>query len=181
MAQMQYDVKRHRQRVSEVDLSKDIAKFAPGWKATHCARELHAGLRGKASCQCGVEHQKDEMRAGLLEKLGGRNNVLVTYPLRDFLPCVLTKKVNVPAGKTTTLKLGVGHGPRGGWTLVVKANNKMLAERKIDKNTCKDGWTAVTVDLSAYAGDSVNIELQNRADGWSCEAGYWSRIAVQSE
>jgi len=183
MAQIKYDVEKHRWRIGEIDLSEAVAKFAPGWKAANCARELHAGLRGKASCQCGVEHQKDEMRAGLLEELGGRNNVLVTYPLRDFLACLLTKKVNVPAAKTTTLKLDVGHGPRGGWTLVVKANNKMLAEKKIDKNTCKDGWTArtVEVDLSAYAGESVNIELQNRADGWSCEAGYWSRIAVQSE
>ena len=193
MAQMKYDVKKHQWRIGErwpmsagvEDFSKAVARFASGWKAANCARELHAHLRGWGSmeglCHCGVQHSKGGDLAGLRDKWGGRDNVLVSYPLRDFVPCVLTKKVDAPVGKTTTLTLGVGHDSRGDWTLVVKANNKMLAERKIDKNTCKDGWTAVTVDLSAYAGEPVNLELQNRANSWSCEAGYWPRIAVQSE
>ena len=89
-------------------------------------RELHAHLRGAGTssdfCQCVVEHSKGGDVAGLREKWGGRDKVLVSYPLRDFVPCVLTRKADVPSGKTTTLRLGVGHDSRGDWTLVVKAN-----------------------------------------------------------
>jgi len=193
MAQIEYDVKKHRWRIGErwpmkagiEDFSKAVARLAPGWKAANCARELHAHLRGMGTssdfCQCGVQHPKGEDHAGLRDKWGGRDNVLVSYPLRDFVPCVLTKKVDAPVGKKTTLTLDVGHDSRGDWTLVVKASGKMLAEKKIAKDTCTDGWTTVIVNLSAYAGKSVSLELQNRANNWSCEAGYWSRIAVQSE
>ncbi len=193
IAQMKYNVKKHRWRIGErwpmkdgiEDFSKAVARFAPGWKAANCARELHAHLRGMGTssdfCQCGVQHPKGEDHAQLRDKWGGRDNVLISYPLRDFVPCVLTRKVDAPIGKKTTLTLDIGHDSRGDWTLVVKANGKVLAEKKIAKDTCTDGWTTVIVDLSAYAGKSVNLELQNRANSWSCEAGYWSRIGIQSK
>ena len=77
--------------------------------------------------------------------------------------------------------LGVGHDPLGDWTLVVKINGKTLTKKKIGKGTCTDGWTEVTVDLSTYAGKSVKLDLENRANGWSWEAGYWSQIVITSE
>ena len=193
MALMKYDVKKHRWRIGErfpmkagvEAFQKAVERFAPGWDAASCARELHAHLRGVGTssdfCQCGAEHSKGGDVAGLRDKWGGRDKVLVSYPLREFVPCVLRKNVDVPAGRKTTLRLGVGHDSRGGWTLVVKANGKVLVEKKIAKDTCRDGWTTVIVDLSDYAGKSVDLELLNRANNWSCEAGYWSRIDIQSE
>jgi len=147
-------------RSARKEISKAVETFAPGWQVADCGGEMNPGLR---------------------EEWSGRKRVLVTHPLSEAVPCVLTKKVDVPEGKRSTLILGVGHDPHGDWTLAVKVNGKTLTEKKIGKGTCRDGWTEVAVDLSAYAGKSVKLELENRADGWSWEAGYWSRIVVGSE
>jgi hypothetical protein len=39
----------------------------------------------------------------------------------------------------------------------------------------------VQVDLSDPAGKTVNLELVNQPNGWSWEAAYWAKIAVESE
>ncbi|MHC4148829.1 MAG: hypothetical protein ACYSR5_05020 [Planctomycetota bacterium] len=39
----------------------------------------------------------------------------------------------------------------------------------------------VNVDLAAYAGKDVKIELVNKANGWEWETGLWSRIELISE
>ena len=145
---------------AKTDISKAVEKFAPGWKVADCGAAMEPGLR---------------------DKWGGRDNVLVTHPLSESVPCVLTRKLDVSPSTKTTLTLDVAHDPNGDWTLVVKANGKKLTRKKISKETCTDGWTTVKVDLSTLAGKSVELELQNCADGWAWEAGYWSRIAVQSE
>ncbi len=149
-----------RHRAAKKDISKAVAKFAAGWKVANCGADTNPGMRAS---------------------WGGRNNVLVTHPLSGSTPCVLTKKVDVPRGKTTKLTLGVGHDPRGDWTLVVKIDGKPLIQKKIGRNTCKGGWTTVTADLSTYAGKSVMLSLENRADGWNYETGYWSQIVIKSE
>jgi hypothetical protein len=93
----------------------------------------------------------------------------------------LSKTVEVPAGKKTTLKFAVSHYPEGDWTLVVKGDGKDLLTKKIGKETCPGGWAEITVDLSSFAGKSVKLELVNKADGWSWEAGYWADMAIVSE
>ena len=64
---------------------------------------------------------------------------------------------------------------------MVKIDGKQVANETISKQACKNGWKDVTVDLSPYAGKSVKVELENRANGWMYEAGCWSGIAVKSE
>jgi hypothetical protein len=39
----------------------------------------------------------------------------------------------------------------------------------------------VTIDLSAYAGDAVQIELLNQANGWEWETGLWAQIDFVTE
>ncbi|MHC5053267.1 MAG: ADP-ribosylglycohydrolase family protein [Planctomycetota bacterium] len=140
------------------DISKAVAKFAPGWTVAGCGRDMDPGLK------------KREL---------GRDNVLLTHPLNQTTPCTLKRSVALPAGKRSQLKLVVGHYPRGDWTLVVKADGKKLLTRKISRNTTERGWATVLVDLSAHAGKTVKLELENRADGWSWEAGYWAEIAIE--
>ena len=143
----------------KVDIAEAVAKFAPGWKVGECGSDMEPGLRGE---------------------LGGRKNVLVTHPMSTEKPCTLSREVPVPAGKPK-LVLGVGHHPRGDWVLAVKADGKELHKQLVAKSTAKGGWLAVEVDLSPFAGRSVKLELENRANGWSWEAAYWSRIAIESE
>ena len=142
------------------DLSKAISKFAPGWKVAKCG---------------------DDMNPGLLNEWADKKNVLMTHPLSRTVGCVLSKKVKIPAGKKTTLRLVVGHHPEGDWTLLVKADGKELLKTLVGKETAENGWMQTDVDLSAYAGKQIKLELVNKASDWQWEAGYWARIELISE
>jgi len=139
-----------------VDLSKEMSRFAPGWKVTKC--------RAKGS-------------QGLCDALG-RKNVLVTHPLDKDLGCVISRKVQIGEGKTV-LRLTLGHHPSGDWDLIVKVNGKEEFKKTIAKKTAQKGWLDVEVDLSKYAGKKVKIELVNQPTGqWLHEAGYWGKIKL---
>lgn len=142
------------------DLSKAIEQFAPGWKVAQCGEDMDPGLR---------------------EQLRGRKNVLVTHPLNPEIGCVISRTVKLPANKDTTLKLVVGHDPRGDWDLIVKVDGKELLRKTIGPETTTVGWVDVSVDLSRYAGRSVKIELINEPTGWRYEAGYWAEISLVSQ
>ena len=141
------------------DLSEAIAKFAPGWKVTKCG---------------------DDMEVGLFPELRGRKNVLVTHPLNQDIGCVISRAVQLPSGKRSVLGLLVGHDPRGDWDLIVKINGQQLLRKPIDMETTAVGWTEIAVDLSRYAGESVELELVNEPTGWRYEAAYWAEISLQS-
>lgn len=153
-------VRRQGASAGLADLHASLAKFAPGWAAANCGTSMSPGLK--------VEW-------------GKRRNVLVTHPANETTPCTLSRTVEIPEGKKTTLVLDVAHDPGGDWVLVVKAGGEQLVTKEISQATAQRGWTTVEVDLSPMAGKTVKIELENRANGWMCEAGYWSRIAIESE
>jgi hypothetical protein len=121
------------------------------------------------------------MDTGLRAEEQGRKNVFVTHPLNRDIPCVLSRKLEIPATKKTTLNLTVGHHPTGDWNLIVRADKRELLRKPIGKTTATDGWLEVTVDLSEYAGKSILLELVNKPTGWAWEAGYWARISVETK
>ncbi len=141
-------------------IGPSFQRFAPGWKIKDCGSEMEPGLH---------------------EKWGGRKNVFVTHPRDKNTGCTLSRTVEVPAGKTTHLRLVVGHNPKGDWDLIVKVDGKELLKRSVGKDTAPGGWMEVAVDLSPYAGKAVKLELVNQPSGWSFEAAYWARIAVESQ
>ena len=98
----------------------------------------------------------------------------------ETVGCVLSRTVE-PAGEPgSTLKLVVGHDPRGDWDLIVKANGEQLLRKTIGPETTSLGWTEVSVDLSPYSGQTVKLELVNEPTGWRFEAAHWAEIALQS-
>jgi len=139
---------------------KDLETLFPGWKMSNCGPDMDPGLRA-------------EYR--------GKKNVFMTHPLNREVGCTLSKNVDIPAGRKTTLKLAVAPDDRGDWTLAVKADGNQLLNKKIGPETASEGWVEVEVDLSDLAGKSVLLELINQPDGWSFEAGYWAEIALESE
>ena len=139
---------------------KDLEKLFPGWKLAKCGPDMAPGPR--------TEYR-------------GKKNVFMTHPLDRHTGCVLSKKVDVPVGKKTSLKLAVAHDTRGDWTLVVKADGDQLLKKKIGPETATDGWVELEADLSGLAGKSMLLELINQPDGWSFEAGYWAEIALDSD
>ena len=137
-----------------------FGQFAPGWTIAFCGTDMEPGLRA-------VEL--------------GRPNVFLTHPLDRETACVLSRQVAIPAGRKTTLDLTVGHHPDGDWDLVVRADMRELLTQAIGKHTATNGWRDVSIDLTAYAGKTVLLELVNKPTGWSWEAGYWARIALTTQ
>ena len=143
------------------ELTRALKTVAPGWALRDCGQDMGA--------------------PSLLSDFRGRKNVFVTHPLNRETPDVLWRKLEVPAGKQTTLDLTVGHFPQGDWLLQVKADGKVLLERTVGKDTTVNGWLDVTVDLSEYAAKTIAVELVNQPTGWAWEAAYWARVAVESK
>jgi len=122
-----------------------------------------------------------DMEPGFYESMKGKKNVLVTHPVDRETPAVLTTSVDIPANKTTKLRLVVGHHERGDWDLVIRINGSpqktIDINRKLTNNT---GWAEVVFDLTPFAGNkNVKIDLENKASGWSFEAGYWAEIEIK--
>ncbi|MBI3866502.1 MAG: c-type cytochrome, partial [Planctomycetia bacterium] len=118
---------------------------------------------------------------GLLKIHFGREGVVRTHPLKPGTPCVLTRTVDLPAGKKSKLRLSVAHDPQGDWQLIVKANGEKLYDGVIGPKSTKNGWLDLDLDLSKFAGKKVALELHNHPNDWSYEFGYWGRVEVISE
>jgi hypothetical protein len=159
MAKITYSESR-RLKQAEQKMKKDVEKFIPGWAMANCGSEMNPGLRA------------DER---------GHKNVLVTHPLDKDTPCVLSRKIEIPAGKKTSIKLMVGRHSEGDWDLVVRADMRELLRKSVDKTTAPSGWLEVSVDLSEYQGKSVLMELYNQPSGWCNEAAYWEKISIVTE
>ena len=136
------------------NLPAEVASFAPGWKVRNWGGP--------------------NMQPGLRNAWAGRKNVLLTHPRSRTVPCVLSRKLNVSAGKKTTLNLEVTNHPKGDWKLVVLVNGIEALAKDIQATK----WQQVQIDLTKLAGKTVTIDLENRATEWAYEAAYWSRIKI---
>ena len=115
-----------------------------------------------------------------LVEFAGKQNVLLTHPFSREKPAALERELTVPAGQKTTLKFSVASHEKGDWELRVLANGKPFLKQTIARKSA-DAWQPVTVDLTPLAGQKVTLRLENAANGWSWEFGYWSTIEVKSE
>jgi len=115
-----------------------------------------------------------------LHDYAGKHNVLLTHPFDREKPAALERELTVPAGQKTTLQFHVASHEKGDWELRVLANGKPLHKQLIARKSA-DAWQPVTVDLTPLAGQKVTLRLENAANGWSWEFGYWSAIELKSE
>jgi len=115
-----------------------------------------------------------------LHDYAGKHNVLLTHPFDREKPAALERELTLPAGQKTTLKFSVASHEKGDWELRVLANGKPLQKQVIARKS-SNAWQPVTVDLTPLAGQKVTLRLENAANGWSWEFGYWSAIEMKSE
>ncbi len=142
-------------------MKEAVAQFAPGWKIKDCGLDMSPGLR---------------------DEWDGKQKVLCTHPLDQQTGCSLSRKVTVPVGKKTTLRLVVGHDPQGDFDLIVRADDNQLLRKAVSPSTCNDGhWLEEQVDLSSFAGREIKLELMNAPTGWAYEAAYWAEISIAIE
>jgi len=145
-------------KYSEEELDQMIGPieyFAPGWKVKDSGRLV------------------DEAKKYL-----DRDNVLRTHPLNETMPCILYRKLTLPAGKKSFLSFAAGHVPKCDWDLVVKVDGKELLRKSVGDETAPTGWLDVAVDLTPYSGKSVKLELWNQASGWNNEFAYWQGLSI---
>ena len=139
----------------EDDVVGAVKKFFPGWNVDRCGRDMEPGFR----------HQ-----------WGGRANVVVTHPWDRTTPCVLWRSVRVPSSGAR-LRIEVANDPRGDFELIVKVDGNVVTQRVVNVSDASAvRWFTQEVDLSPWAGKECRIELENRANGWSWEAAYWSKV-----
>jgi predicted nucleic acid-binding protein len=75
------------------------------------------------------------------------------------------------------LRIEVANDPRGDFELIVKVDGNVVTQRVVNVSDASAvRWFTQEVDLSPWAGKECRIELENRANGWSWEAAYWSKV-----
>lgn len=157
IAQSRYTQEERSGIQTGIKISAD--PLAPGWTVKNCG---------------------PDMSPGFYETLQGKTSVLLTHPLDQSTGSSLVKEVQIPKEVKTVLLLSIGRHPQGDWTLLVNADSKTVLNKEVNKGNAPQGFMDVTVDLTAYAGRTINLELVNQPNGWAWEGAYWDRIEIQT-
>jgi putative membrane-bound dehydrogenase-like protein len=110
-------------------------------------------------------------------EFAGRANVLMTHPADKQTPAALVKKLTLPAGRKATLRFRVAAHERGDWELRVRADGELLHKETITHDGAR--WKDVALDLSQFGGRMVVLRLENAANDWSWEFGYWADLRIE--
>ncbi|MDA9922030.1 hypothetical protein N9E25_01755 [Verrucomicrobiales bacterium] len=125
---------------------------------------------------------RDVGEGGVKPEREFRNEFAVqTHPLSRNMPCILSRHLDVPKGKTTTLKIRASYHPHGNWQLRVLANKKVIHDQIVSYETVKKEWLELEIDLTGFAGKHVDLELENRANDWAWEFAFWGNVDVVTE
>jgi putative heme-binding domain-containing protein len=111
-------------------------------------------------------------------EFAGKRNVLMTHPFSQDKPSAIERVIEVPMGKKTTLSFNVAAHEQGDWELHVVANDQVLKKEIVDKTGAR--WKTIQIDLTPFAGKKVNLRLENAANDWNWEFGYWNDIQITS-
>lgn len=110
-----------------------------------------------------------------------RNEFAVqTHPLSQKMPCVLFRHLDVPEGTDTKLKIRASYHPHGNWQLRVLANQEVIHDQIVSYETVKSEWLELELDLTQFAGNHLDLEIENRANDWAWEFGFWGKVEVVS-
>lgn len=77
------------------------------------------------------------------------------------------------------LRLQAAAHDQGDWELRLRVNGEEQLRRVIDHDAPR--WKSVEVDLSRFAGRTVALRLENRANDWAWEFGYWADLRLDTE
>lgn len=133
----------------------DMRLWSPDWKVVACGVEMQPGLR-------------DEMY--------GRKDVLLIHPVNKEEPAVIAADLKVPAEGNPKLSIEVASDRQGDFALKVLVVDKLVKEELIDTH---GEWKTVEIDMEPYSGKTVNVRIENCANGWQNEAAYLGRIVLK--
>ena len=111
-----------------------------------------------------------------------RNEIAVqTHPKDKAIPCEIYRELEVPKGKKTSLKVKASYHAHGDWQIRVKADGKVIHDQIVGYTAVQSQWLELNLDLSDYAGQKIPIIIENKANDWRNEFGYWGSIEVVSK
>ncbi|MBM3290224.1 MAG: ADP-ribosylglycohydrolase family protein, partial [Candidatus Hydrogenedentes bacterium] len=125
------------------------------WRVIACGSEMEPGVRGSSL---------------------GRDNVLVLHPVSQTSPAAIAASFRVPAGGRPRLVIDTASDRRGDYVLKVVINNEPKIEQVIDT---KGEWTSVTFDLMPFTNKDIDVRIENCANGWAYEAGYFAKAGLE--
>ena len=112
-----------------------------------------------------------------LVEFAGRKNILQMHPYPDKkTPSRFVRKLAVPGDKAGKLSFTVASGPDTDWELVVRIADKEIKREVIG---AKPRWHEIEISLEPWKGQTVEISLENHANGWAWEFSYWDAIQVK--
>ncbi len=125
---------------------------------------------------------RDIGEGGVLGLDSFRNEIAVqTHPYDNKTPCSLTRQLDVPSARKTTLRIRASYHPHGDWLLRVRVGRETLFKQIVGSQTVKGEWLELDVDLSKFAGQHIELTIENGANDWRNEFGYWGSIEVVSD
>ena len=125
---------------------------------------------------------RDVGEGGVRQLESFRNEKAVqTHPFNRSIPCSLYREVKVPKEGKTRVKIRASYHPHGDWQLRVRAGRDILADQIVSYATVKEEWLDLEVDLSAYTGKTIELNVENVANDWRNEFGYWGKVEVVGE
>lgn len=136
-------------------LPGEFVRWSKDWKLVACGHDMEPG----------VESKKYD-----------RANVLCLHPVNEEKPAVIEANLAVPKDGKPKLVIETTSDQRGDYLLKVLVDKKPALEKVIDGH---GKWTTVEVDLSAFAGKTVPVQIQNCANGWYFEAAYFAKVAIE--
>lgn len=136
---------------------ESIALWAPGWQ---------------------VDAPDFEGAPVKFPEFAGRRNVLMTHPYDEAKPAALVRALVLPPDAKATLRFSVAAHEQGDWELRVKADGELLHRQTVTHTGPR--WQEVKLNLNALAGRRVVLRLENAANNWSWEFGYWADLTLET-
>jgi len=147
----------------------------------------NAGLKKRAAAQIPIDMESvalwnPEWRVNCppfegtpakLSEYHGRRNVLVTHPINRTTPSALERIIKVPQSGAVIRFAVAGH-EKGDWELRVSVGKELLHRQVVERAA----WKQVAVDLKRFAGKEIVVRLENAANDWDYEFGYWSGLEL---
>lgn len=125
---------------------------------------------------------RDVGEQGVSQQSEFRNELAVqTHPLSKNTPCVLYRHLDLPKGKTTTLQIRTSYHPHGNWQLRVLANKEVIHDQIVSYETVKSEWLELKIDLTRFAGQHLDLEIENRAHDGSTGFAFWGNIKIETK
>jgi outer membrane protein assembly factor BamB len=125
---------------------------------------------------CLISTEQDQ-QTKLHEELRGDREVFVSLAHPDR-PVRLARQVAVPKSGKTKLRLRAGLQGGENWNLDVRAGGKSILSEKIEPGSTSNGWKDWEVDLSRFAGQTVWLVVEQKADGTRVAHAAWKRLEL---